>query len=129
MSESLFATFFAKETSTQVFSYEICKIFKSSYFEEHLRTAASKNIILWFCFGVQNITYFQPVNYFSLACSNNPFTANTEDGGLPRGETIPREFENMTRSWVQVINYAVGSHRKFIQGSGSSKLLAEVLFC
>ena len=46
MSESLFATFFAKETSTQVFSHEICKIFKSSYFEEHLRTAASKTIIL-----------------------------------------------------------------------------------
>ena len=28
--------------STQVFSYEYCKIFKSNYFEEHLRKAASE---------------------------------------------------------------------------------------
>ena len=30
-----------KETPTQVFSCEYCKIFKNTYFEEHLRTAAS----------------------------------------------------------------------------------------
>ena len=29
-----------KETPTQVFSCEICKIFQSTYFEEHLRTTA-----------------------------------------------------------------------------------------
>ena len=32
-----------KETPTQVFSCEYCKIFNSTYFEEHLRTAASES--------------------------------------------------------------------------------------
>ena len=32
---------YQEETPTQVFSCEICKIFKNTYFEEHLRTAAS----------------------------------------------------------------------------------------
>ena len=36
------ATLFKKETPTQIFSYEYCEIFKSTYFDEHLRTAASK---------------------------------------------------------------------------------------
>ena len=31
-----------KETPTQVLSYKYCEISKSSYFEEHLRTAASE---------------------------------------------------------------------------------------
>ena len=31
-----------KETQAQVFSCEFCKIFKNTYFKEHLRTAASK---------------------------------------------------------------------------------------
>ena len=30
--------FLKKETPTQVFSCEICEIFKNTYFEEHLRT-------------------------------------------------------------------------------------------
>ena len=30
--------FLKKETPTQVFSCEICEIFKNAYFEEHLRT-------------------------------------------------------------------------------------------
>ena len=30
-----------KDTPTQVFSYEICGMGKNTYFEEHLRTAAS----------------------------------------------------------------------------------------
>ena len=30
-----------KETPTQVFSYEICKTFKNTYFEENLPTSAS----------------------------------------------------------------------------------------
>ena len=33
--------FIKKDTSTQVFSSEYCEIFKKSYFQEHLRTAAS----------------------------------------------------------------------------------------
>ena len=33
--------FYYKETQTQVFSSEICEIFKNTYFEEHLRTTAS----------------------------------------------------------------------------------------
>ena len=33
-----------KKTLTQVFSYEHCEIFKNTYFEEHLRTAASRYI-------------------------------------------------------------------------------------
>ena len=32
---------YLKETPAQVFSCEYCKIFKNTYFEEHLRTAAS----------------------------------------------------------------------------------------
>ena len=36
------ATLFKKETPTQMFSCEYCEIFKSTYFDEHLRTAASK---------------------------------------------------------------------------------------
>ena len=34
-----------KETPTQVFSCEYCEIFKNTYFEEHLQTAASKGSI------------------------------------------------------------------------------------
>ena len=33
--------FIKKEALTQVFSCEFCEIFKSTYFEEHLQTAAS----------------------------------------------------------------------------------------
>ena len=33
-----------KETPTQVFSCEICEIFKNTYFEEYLRTTASEFI-------------------------------------------------------------------------------------
>ena len=36
--------FILKETSTQVFSREFCKIFKNIYFKEHLQTTAS---VLW----------------------------------------------------------------------------------
>ena len=31
---------YEKETPTQVFSREICEVFKNTYFEEHLRAAA-----------------------------------------------------------------------------------------
>ena len=37
---------YSKVTPKQVFSCEIWEIFKNAYFEEHLRTPASK----WFCF-------------------------------------------------------------------------------
>ena len=30
-----------RDTPAQVFSFEYCEIFKNTYFEEHLRTAAS----------------------------------------------------------------------------------------
>ena len=33
--------FYQKETSTPMFSCEYCKIFKNTYFEEHLQTTAS----------------------------------------------------------------------------------------
>ena len=33
--------FIKKETPIQVFSCDYCKVFKKTYFEEHLRTAAS----------------------------------------------------------------------------------------
>ena len=42
-----------KETLTQVFSCEHCKIFKNAHFEEHLRTAASASVYnknkRWLC--------------------------------------------------------------------------------
>ena len=38
--------FYSKETPTQVLSCEYCKIFKKTYFEEHLRTAASALLII-----------------------------------------------------------------------------------
>ena len=34
---------YQKETPTQVFSFEICEIFKTIYFEEHLPTTATGN--------------------------------------------------------------------------------------
>ena len=36
---------YLKETPSQVFSCEICDIFKTTYFEEHLRTTASKTFL------------------------------------------------------------------------------------
>ena len=45
--ESLFnkvAESLLKETPTQVFSCKICEVFKSNYFEEHLRMTASEFI-------------------------------------------------------------------------------------
>ena len=49
MLESLFnkvaaATLLKRDSST-VFSYEICEIFKNTYFEEHLQTTASDSTI------------------------------------------------------------------------------------
>ena len=35
-----------KKTSTQVFSCEYCEIFKGTYFEKHLRTAASETLLV-----------------------------------------------------------------------------------
>ena len=51
MLESLFnkvaglqvCNFIKKETLAQVFSCEFCEIFKNTYFEEHLQTAASNS--------------------------------------------------------------------------------------
>ena len=38
---------YQKETLTQVFSCEICKIFKNTYFEEHLRTTTSASQVFF----------------------------------------------------------------------------------
>ena len=38
---SLVCSFFKKETSTQVFSDEFCRVFKITYFVEHMRKVAS----------------------------------------------------------------------------------------
>ena len=43
--QSFRPSIFLKENPAQVFSYEYCKIFKNTYSEEHLRTAASGLII------------------------------------------------------------------------------------
>ena len=36
---------FIKKRLQQVFSFEICEIFKNTYFEEHLQTTASEHFI------------------------------------------------------------------------------------
>ena len=36
---------FWKETPTQVLACEVCKTFKSAYFEEHLQTTASGGVL------------------------------------------------------------------------------------
>ena len=49
------------ETPAQVLSCEICEIVKNTYFEEHLRTAASENLmehdILNFCIQQSFLLY------------------------------------------------------------------------
>ena len=37
---------YQKGTPAQVFSCEVCETFKSTYFEKHLRTAASENVLM-----------------------------------------------------------------------------------
>ena len=37
---------YLKETPTQVLCCEVCETFKNTYFEEHLGTAASKNVFM-----------------------------------------------------------------------------------
>ena len=39
--------FIQKETLTQVFSCELCEIFKNTFFTEHLRVAASVSNRIW----------------------------------------------------------------------------------
>ena len=36
---------FSKETPTQMLSWEVCKTFKNSYFEEYLQTTASGGVL------------------------------------------------------------------------------------
>ena len=43
---SLFS--FRFETPAQVFSCELCKIFKNTYFEEHVQTSSSTPVLVWF---------------------------------------------------------------------------------
>ena len=44
-----------KRAPTQLFPCEICEIFKSTYFEEHLRTTASGYIKNWFLFSLLHV--------------------------------------------------------------------------
>ena len=127
-----FANFTGKHLCWSLFFNKVRGIFKvfSCEIAKFSRTPILKNICKRLLLKLsydsmlvfRMLLTFNPLINFSLACSNNPFTANTEDGGLPCGETIPREFEDMTRSWVQVINYTVGTYRKIIQRSVSNKL-------
>ena len=48
--QSLRSETLLKKTPTQVFSLLYCEIFKSTYFEEHLRTAASGAVVFTFVF-------------------------------------------------------------------------------
>ena len=45
--ESFFDNFIKKGTPTQIFSCEYCEIFKNTFFEEHLRTAAFDGGSTW----------------------------------------------------------------------------------
>ena len=47
---------------TPVFSCEICKMFKNIYFEEHLRTTASKKKIDWGHQLLDKTTQFLPLH-------------------------------------------------------------------
>ena len=58
--------FIKKETPTQVFSCEICEIFKNTYFEEHLRTTDSIKSIT--CISLKS----DARNYFKVTV--NPTT-------------------------------------------------------
>ena len=58
-----------EETTTQVFSCEICEIFRNTYFRKHLRTAASANTPLFYIFSSFSVL-MKPVNMdFVLALS------------------------------------------------------------
>ena len=58
-----FFQLYQKETPTEVFSCEYCEIFKNTYFEEHLQTAASVFLIIKLVisighlFLIKNITW------------------------------------------------------------------------
>ena len=54
-----------KETPTQLFSCEICEIYKNTFFEENLRTAASRTSLnlfsiksVWISKSAEHTTYF-----------------------------------------------------------------------
>ena len=49
--------FIKTRLQTQVFSCEICEIFKNTYFEEHLRTAASVNFLSDFFMSLKAAPY------------------------------------------------------------------------
>ena len=51
------ASFYLKETPALVFSCETCEIFKNTYFEEHLRTTASRIRIITSCHRGKELTH------------------------------------------------------------------------
>ena len=57
-----------EESLTLVFSCQYCEIFENTYFDEHLRTAASE-IIVWLF-----IRFFSALNFSSKFVSNLHFT-------------------------------------------------------
>ena len=61
----------SKETPTQVFSCGYCKVFKNTYFEEHLRTAASvrkqRKNVFWHLAHEKQVRIAQIVRKTSLA--------------------------------------------------------------
>ena len=45
MKSPVLESLYSKDTPTQMFSCANCEVFKNTYFEEHLRTAAFINIV------------------------------------------------------------------------------------
>ena len=58
--------FLLKETPTQVFFYEYCKIFKDSFFMEHLFIILSRNSMWWWILDVWRL-YFTTVKLGHVA--------------------------------------------------------------
>ena len=61
---------FSKETSTQAFSSEYCEVYKNTYFEGHLLTAAPTNRVLHETNVLRNviqILYFLHINLSNLS--------------------------------------------------------------
>ena len=55
-------------TPAQVFSCEICKIFKNTYFDEHLRTTASGNFQVIARQSLKSVHFHEPIPcYWSLS--------------------------------------------------------------
>ena len=82
--ETLFL-FYQKVTPTQIFSCEICEIFKNTYFERHLRKTSSKLLFQERPQWLIKIKVFDVINMFhkhrnsrpQLFCKNDVFKSLT----------------------------------------------------